>query len=300
MGSIPSDVCNLVLIGSASRREFTTLVSWLRQNPAARTVGHFRNVAAAIEAWDGLAAEPDITIVLQSWSDESVQPDVNQLIGKTLFQRLLCCIGPWCESDGRNRNVWPGALCVPVRLAESAIAAALYSIRSGHPSIPPTLANDEVFAHRMAVIQNRPFMSGLPDMNGAVIGPDRVFRQTICSTLRDYGLRSVHLPLMTSRQRIVPGETSRGPVHLVFHDLDPWDELTEYSLTATRQMFPSSIVLGIASMPDAGINAEIGDAQIDVVVPKLDLENGLRWHLKRLLESKRQERLHSYSDSVSR
>ena len=59
------------------------------------------------------------------------------------------------------------------------------------------------------------------------------------------------------------------------------------SYANTRDSFP-------ASMPDAGISTEIIDAQIDVVIPKLDFENGLRWHLKSLLESNRQERVHSY------
>ena len=288
-----SDVCNFVLIGTASRREFSRLVSWLRQNPAIRIVGHFRNVAAALDGWDSLATEPEMTVVLQSWSDESAQPDVNQLIGKTLFQRLLCCIGPWCESDGRNRDVWPRALCVQSRLAESVIAAELRSIHAGHLPVAPTSSSDEVFTHRMAATTRGPDMSGLQGKNGAVIGSDRTFRRTICSTLREDGVRSVHLPLITSRQRIVPRETSRGPIHLVFHDLDPWDELTEYSLAAARRMFPLATVLGMASMPDAGIRAELDDSQIDVVVPKLDFANGLRWHLKQLLESDNHDQVHS-------
>lgn len=295
MSSFQSDVCNLVLIGSASRREFSKLVSWLRQNPAIRIVGDFKDVGAALDGWDRLAADPKMTIVLQSWSDESSQPDVNQLIGRTLFRRLLCCFGPWCESDGRNRAVWPDALQVPARLAESVIAAELHRIESSAPSIPPTSARDEVFAHRMDATADGPSLSGLQDMNGAVISADRVFRKTVCLTLRDYGLRALHLPLITSRHRIVPRETPRGPIHLVFHDLDPWGPLTEDSLTAARRMFPASTVLGIASMPDAGISTEIVDAQIDAVIPKLDFENGLRWHLKCLLESNRQERVHSYS-----
>ena len=286
-----SAVCNLVLIGPAARREFSTLVSWLRQNPGIRIVDHFRDVGAALDGWDSLSAEPEMTVVLQSWSDESAQPDVNQLIGKTLFQRLLCCIGPWCESDGRNRDVWPDALCVRCRLAESVIAAELRSINAGHLPVPPTSSRDEVFAHRMAATTHG---LGLQDMNGAVIGPDRVFRKTICSTLRDDGLRSVHLPLITSRHRIVSREASRGPIHFVIHDLDPWDELTEYSLTASRRMFPLATVLGIASMPDAGIRAELDDSQIDSVVPKLDFENGLHWQLKQLLDSDRQKQVHSY------
>ncbi len=259
-----------------------------------RIVGHFNDVRSALDGWDDLAVEPQMTVVLQSWSDESSRPDVNQLIGRTLFRRLLCCFGPWCESDGRNRDVWPAALHVPVRLAESVIAAELHRIESGGPSVPPTSARDEVFAHRMDATTDGRGLSGLQDMNGAVISPDRVFRKTVCSMLGDYGLRSLHLPLVASGRRIVPRETLRGPIHLVFHDLDPWGRLAEDSLTAARRMFPSSTVLGIASMPDAGISTEIADAQIDIVIPKLDFENGLRWHLKRLLDTHRQDRVHSH------
>ncbi|MEO2019066.1 MAG: hypothetical protein ABGZ53_32375 [Fuerstiella sp.] len=295
MSSFQSDVCNLVLIGSASRREFSTIVSWLRQNPSTSVVAHFKDVRSALDGWDNLAAAPQMTVVLQSWSDEYSRPDVNQLIGRTLFHRLLCCFGTWCESDGRNRDVWPDALHVPVRLAESVIAAELHRIESGGPAIPATSARDEVFAHRIDATTDGRSLSGLLGMNGAVISPDRVFRKTVCSTLGDYGLRSLHLPLISSRDRIVPRETPRGPIHLVFHDLDPWGQLTEDSLMAARRMFPSSTVLGMATMPDAGISTEIVDAQVDVVIPKLDFENGLRWHLKCLLESNSQQRVHSHS-----
>ena len=130
-------------------------------------------------------------------------------------------------------------------------------------------------------------------MNAAVFSPDLVFRKTVCLTLRDYGLRALQLPPVTSRRRVIPMETPRGPIHIVFHDLDPWNELTEYSLTAARRMFPAATVLGLASMPDAGISTEIVDARIDAVIPKLDFENGLRWYLKCLLESDPQERVHS-------
>ena len=81
------------------------------------------------------------------------------------------------------------------------------------------------------------------------------------------------------RTPIRPQETPRGPIHVVLHDLDPWGAAVRESLDAARQMFPSAILLGFATMPDAGLMTEIVDADIDGVVPKLDLQHGLQWKL---------------------
>ena len=118
------------------------------------------------------------------------------------------------------------------------------------------------------------------------MGADKVLRKTLSMLLSDLGMRSLSLPLLKDeiRRPVRPKETSRGPVHVVLHDLDPWGYNVQASVTAARKMFPAAEILGIATMPDAGLTSEIADEQIRVVIPKLDLENGLRWHLGQLLQ----------------
>ena len=96
--------CRVALIGPGGRREFRELIGWLCEHADIRVTDEFADIDTAIQS-DRLS-DCHLTLVLQSYSDQYTAADINQLIGQTLFQRLLCCYGAWCESDGRNR-----ALC---------------------------------------------------------------------------------------------------------------------------------------------------------------------------------------------
>lgn len=276
----------LSLIGSDQRREFAALRTWLRSKKL-RTA-EFDTIEAALED-DRPAAAADLTIVMQSWPDQFSSAAANQLIGQTLFSRLFCCYGPACESDGRNRNIWPDAIRVPLRLAASVIEQELRDALDGKPPLPPTAARDEIFAHRSGAGSDWEVLARLPQlsqMNGAVISPDRTLRKTIVTALKEFGMRSLDLPLIAvcGKNGVKPKETSRGPVHVVIHDLDPWSHVVETSLQSMKQMFPSATVLGLGSMPDAGLAIEVADQDIKAIIPKLDLEHGLRWQLQQMLK----------------
>ena len=278
-------ICRVVIIGHAARREFAGLAKWLCQHPQIQVIREFADIDAALARPEPLEAA-QLTIVLQSSSDQYSAPAVNQLIGRTLFHRLLCCYGPWCESDGRSRNSWPDAVRVPLRLAESVIEQEFRRIQIGTPPIPPTSSRDEIFAHRLGDDTDTSAFHCL-QRNAVAIGPDHVFRKTVTMTLQDFGLRTVSLPLIKVDPRIPirPQQTPQGPIHVVLHDLDPWGEAVRASLNAARQRFPSAKILGLATMPDAGMTAEIFDEQLDAVIPKLDMHHGLNWHLQRVLEA---------------
>ena len=95
----------------------------------------------------------------------------------------------------------------------------------------------------------------MPSSTISDVSPDAVLRRTVKMLLRDLGMKSLSLPLIrvNGRQRIKPKETSRGPVHFVIHDLDPWGPLVEESLANARRMFPKAEILGMATMGDAGL-----------------------------------------------
>jgi hypothetical protein len=270
-------LCRVALVGPAGRREFRELISWLCEHEDIRVSDEFSDIETALQHPDRLA-ESQLTVVLQSYSDQYAAPAIDQLIGQTLFQRLLCCYGAWCESDGRNRTQWPDALRVPVRLAQSVIELELPGIGAEADPIPPTAARDEIFAHRLIDV---PAGTRLRELNAVIIGPDRVIRRTVNATLKELGMRTISLPLIVVNPRtaIRPQETPRGPIHMVLHDLDPYGSAISESLQAARQMFPSAKIFGLATMPDSGLTAEIDDEHLDDVVPKLDLQHGLQWKL---------------------
>ena len=286
--SVPSaetDTRQLVLIGDVKRREFRTLSQWLCSQ--AQLISEFFGIEPALQHKDDRLASADLTIVMQSWSDQFSNSEVNHLIGRTLFSRLLCVYSPACESDGRNRSVWPDAVRVPLRLAQSVIEQELNNVDRDLEALPPTSAGDEIFAHRLGTIDDWSPLPQLQSMNGAIISPDRALRRMVTQATRELGLKSLEMPLIavSPKRRIRPQETSRGPVHIVIHDLDPWGPLVEASLNATRQMFPSAVVLGLATMPDAGLTIEVADQRVENIIPKLDIQHGLRWHLRQLLEA---------------
>lgn len=272
-------VCRVALIGASGRREFRDLVTWLCGHEQIRITDEFSGLETALQN-QACFDNTQMTIVLQSYSDQYASLAIDQLIGMTLFQRLLCCYGPWCESDGRNRSLWPDALRIPVRLAQSVVELELPGVGADADPIPPTAARDEIFAHRLIETSAEARLS-FEDLNVAVVGPDGVFRHTVSATVKELGARIISLPLIAiePRNAIRPQETPRGPIHLVLHDLDPWSDLVSESLAGARQMFPAAKVLGLATMPDAGLTAETVDEHLDDIVPKLDLQHGLQWKL---------------------
>ena len=273
-----------VFVGSYRRREFAAFISGVARH--CHVVNHFATIREALDNEDALSAA-DLTLVMQSWSDQFTVDDVNRLIGQTLFRRLFCCYSVQCESDGRNRSIWPDAMRVPLRLAASIINRELSDIRLGREPVPPTAARDELFSERSRFIDSPDLKYALQNMNGAVISPDRSFRKTVQQALRELGLKTVDVPPLKVNgiHRIRAKETSRGPVHLVLHDLDPWTESMESSLQITRRTFPSAAILGMATMPDGGIAVEVMDHELDAVIPKLDIVHGLQWHLCQLIQN---------------
>lgn len=93
----------------------------------------------------------DLIVVLQDWSDQYSQRQVNAVISATGGTgRLLVTYGAWCESDGRNRSLWPHAVRVPARLAPERLRRELQHIRNGQPGLPLTASRDERFEHNYA------------------------------------------------------------------------------------------------------------------------------------------------------
>src|SRR6266478_2313160 len=68
---------------------------------------------------------PDLIVVLQSWSDQFSESDVHDLIAHCPLARIVCCFGPWCDSDGRTRSIWPLAVRVPVAAASTRLEREL-------------------------------------------------------------------------------------------------------------------------------------------------------------------------------
>jgi len=282
-------VHSVVLIGDSRRREFAGFASWLCDQPQLRIDAHFATPADALAADEQILTQADLTIVLQSWSDQFTDQEAGALIGATLFRRLLCCYGPWCESDGRNRSVWPDAHRVPLRIARRIVEWEVLRLQRGEPAVPPTSARDEIFAYRLGEPEEWAPLPEFLNQTAVVVGPDRVLRQTVAALLQEFGLHARDTPLFDDHADLseTVDELSRAQVSLVVHDLDPWSGRVAASLDRVCEQFPQAEILGTASMPDAGLRCETADVDLPCIVPKLDLDDSLRWILHELSQPRR-------------
>ena len=264
------------------RREFLPVMKTVTELPQSHRLFWYQTIEEALEDGGEGVDDADLVIVFQSYSDQFSRETVNSLVGRTIFGRLLCCYGPWCESDGRNRDFWPDAVRVPLRLESGIIQREVDGILRGSEPLPPTAARDEIFAHRLTCSDKPTTLETGTILNATIISSDRILRNVLAAALKQLGIRSVTMPPIVKRPTdpVDRKQSSAGPIHLVIHDLDPWGPLIADSVRTASQMFPSADVFGIATMPDAGLATEIADETLHSVIPKLDLELGLRHHLQ--------------------
>jgi hypothetical protein len=88
---------------------------------------------------------PDLVIICQHWPDQYTAGDVRRMLGAFPLARLICCYGPWCESDGRTRDVWPLAVRVPATFAGRRIDLELEVLSGTREPLPLTASRDEIF-----------------------------------------------------------------------------------------------------------------------------------------------------------
>lgn len=267
-----SEAIKVCVIGDVDRHEFASVQRLIARDNRLRLFRRFNVIQDAIQEPE-VVQQAELTIVLQSWSEQFARRDIHHLIGITFANRLICFCGPWCESDGRNHDLWPDAIRVPARDALACWNDVYQDIVSQQVALPPTAAKDEVFASRTPRTLNSSILQKLSSTNAAVIGPDSSLRRTIANLLKSLSIRTAVRGLITvvPYQTIVPVQTPRGPIHVVFHDLDPYGPLVQESLEACEKMFPEAKLVAVANMPDAGLVGEIADLKRDAVLAKSNL-----------------------------
>jgi hypothetical protein len=88
---------------------------------------------------------PDLVVVCQHWPDEFTERDVRRILTLFPLARLACCYGPWCQSDGRSRDIWPLAVRVPAAAAPDRLRRELDVVAGRIRPLPLTASRDEVF-----------------------------------------------------------------------------------------------------------------------------------------------------------
>lgn len=151
------DSHNILIVGDLDSADALPLRDWLRAHtppPNVRRAADLREVRRIKDGGDWL---PDLVLVCQSWSDQFSAVDANALVAWFPLARLVCCHGPWCESDGRTRTQWPLAVRVRASLAPARLDLEI--------DLPLTATRADVFGATRGAVK-------LPDLSGIFVAID--------------------------------------------------------------------------------------------------------------------------------
>jgi hypothetical protein len=185
-------IADVALIGHDDGSTFSDLLRFIRQHPQLHLKAEYSTLKVALDAGLGQTLQADFVIVLQSWSDQFAQHEINELIGRMLFKRILCCYGPWCTADGRSHELWPVAFRVPVASAASLMDLELIDFSADTPPLFPMSAGEEVYAHRSRFPVE---VDSAIRREAVVVSDDSELRTTVAAILATLHCDTTILPL---------------------------------------------------------------------------------------------------------
>lgn len=248
---------NLLLLGESDLDDFRPAVEFLRCHEA---IGSVR-VAADVSGLRQLLSEgnwnPDLIVACEAWPDQFSESDVIAVLGLCPLARIVCCYGPWCESAGRTRSIWPLAVRTPVAAARLRLDRELTLLedrQSASSVLPLTASRGEIFEHDFG-------SSPIPvpsKTTACVISPDRRWREMLQAALARQGCRVVN---------------ADGPsaVDTVFYDADPWDAGRETGFRSIRESHPRARLIACVGFPRSDLDVRLRQAGADGTWFKLAL-----------------------------
>lgn len=217
---------SILLLGDCTHPELQPVAATFREScpgTSLRQVRHSRDVEKLLGAdWF-----PDLVVVCLNDSDEFSVVDVQHVMALFPIAEWVCFYGPWCDSDGRNRDIWPAAVRLPADQA-----AAWWHRRSAGRSVsdrdalPLTASRGEIFAVRNGGL----LPVTLAGITMGIVSPDVAWASLWREVLRRAGARVEPLPAWEPLTGTVP---FRG----LLWDADPWEAHRAVELQTLRNRF---------------------------------------------------------------
>jgi hypothetical protein len=244
------DAVHMVLVlGDLDRAEMRPLVVWLKDCVADAQRWVAVSEMARIGGEFAANEFPDLIVVLQSWPNEFSTSDVNQLLAFAPLSRVVVCYGAWCESDGRNYDLWPRSVRIPVWAARPRIEREWRLIQAPGevPLLPWSASREEIFA-----ADHPSITASLVPQRILIDSPDSAYRRFLVEQFAEAG----HIVV------------SDNPSVLMF-DADPWGSSRAAALQALTDRYPQAISFALASLIQPPLVEELQGLGIESVLPKL-------------------------------
>ncbi|MGH7127435.1 MAG: hypothetical protein ACREIV_02615, partial [Planctomycetaceae bacterium] len=222
---------NVLLLGDATRAEMRSLPDEIVAVFPRGALVSAADVPAAVRLVTGRGWYPDLVVVCQNQSDEFSRSDAERLLALLPLARWIVCYGAWCVSDGRNRDLVPLSVRVPVPHVAERLRQERDVLRGRRAPLPWTAGRDEIFAFETAPTESGPFCG---PTSIRVVTPDRALGEWLRDLLRSAGCRLV---------------ADADPAAVVLWDADPLREERPEELRVLCSANTGSKVIALMTMP---------------------------------------------------
>ena len=242
---------NILILGRTQAAEMQAVVASVRNYVSPGSIQTVSDVETASRLVSGENWFADLVVVCQNWPDEFSDADVQQLLSLFPLARWVCCFGVWCESDGRNRDIWPPAIRTPARNAERRIRSELAVFKGTHPVLPLTASRDETYEFNYAVPYSKTTGSRV-----IVNSPDLEYRRTLEEMLRAAG------------HHVIRAQNDDIPDVLLW-DADPWSERLAGEIQNFCARHPNVAIVALMTFAHPEMIEAIKICGAQNVIPKL-------------------------------
>ncbi len=241
----------VLVIGPSEAPLFGDLLSVLRGADPPVLLHQFGDLKSIAQA-----PSAKLVVVLQQWPDEYPPADVLRLIGAAPLARLLVCYGPWCDSDGRTRGVWPLGSRVPLAAAPWRLQQELQRLRDTFPPLPLTANRNETYAY---VRCHRPAQHHSPAEKSESLS----IAIGACEPVLGGWLEDV----LTAAGHSIVG-VGTPSADLLLWDADPWGAASRRQLAALRAASCGASVVALCGFPRPREIRELRAAGVAAVILK--------------------------------
>lgn len=249
----------LLIVGCAERAEALPLVHWMKQHLRPAETTAYTSLAEALLRMREQAWNPDLVVILQSWPDEYSRDEIDQLSRLAPLARLVVCHGSWCESDGRTRDLWPIAVRIPLRSAETRLLHEWQLLNGGNVvSLPMSASREEAFGMDHTKLDKVERLKSV-----CVWSPDVAYQQYLVELLS----RTGHSIIQHSE------EFESADVWLI--DLDPWNLQVRQSIQQIRARNPKAKLIGLMNLSAPELTQELLELGATHVLAKLGSQQRL-------------------------
>lgn len=212
-------------------------------------------------------AAADLVIVVLDSPDQYTEDQIEDALANSPLTRWLCVYGPWSESDGRNKSVWPFGVRVPWQRFPQRLSQEIAIFRNELAPLPLTATRNESFLFEQRQLETIAAVSA--SLPVVVVTED----MALADYYHQFLVRTGYDPLV---ERTAGSSDAATSPRVVLLDLDPWNKRRRQDLVRRiGTLDQRAFLIGVTNEINPDVIADMHAAGLPVVLPKLMGESAL-------------------------